>query len=79
MLENARVKPLPSKSQDNNIENLLAQPGKIAIPSLIPPVVATEPENEVTFLGRSYEGRHVVYLLDVGTYVLDGNDSVEQF
>ena len=79
MLENARVKPLPSKSQDNNIENLLAQPGKITIPSLIPPVVATEPENEVTFLGRSYEGRHVVYLLDVGTYILDGNDSVEQF
>ncbi|MBT7404699.1 MAG: hypothetical protein HN754_01160, partial [Opitutae bacterium] len=79
MLENARVKPLPSKSQDSNIENLLAQPGKTVIPSFIPPVVATEPENEVTFLGRSYEGRHVVYLLDVGTYVLDGNESVEQF
>jgi hypothetical protein len=79
MLENARAKPLPSKRQDSNIENLLAQPSKVVIPSLIPPVVVTEPENEVTFLGKSYEGRHVVYLLDVGTYVLDGNDSVEQF
>ena len=79
MLENARAKPLPSKSQDSNIENLLAQPSKIAIPSLIPPVVVPEPENEVTFFGQSYEGRHVVYLLDVGTYMLEGNESVKQF
>jgi hypothetical protein len=35
--------------------------------------------NEVSFMGKSYDGRHVVYLLDVGTYILDGNDSVRQF
>ena len=79
MLENARAQPLPTKKQTGDIENLLASPQGLPVPSLIPPVTIPEPANEVTFLGKSYEGRHVVYLLDAGTYVLDGNESIHQF
>ena len=38
-----------------------------------------EPSNEVIFNNRTYEGRHVVYLLDVGTYLLEDNQSMQQF
>ena len=78
ILENSREKPFPSSNTDD-IGNLLASPNSLPVPSLLPPVSIAEPANEVSFMGKSYEGRHVVYLLDVGTYVLDGNDSVRQF
>ena len=78
ILENSREKPFPSSNTDD-IGNLLASPNSLPVPSLLPPVSIAEPSNEVSFMGKSYEGRHVVYLLDVGTYVLDGNDSVRQF
>tara|TARA_B110000008_G_C16952392_1_gene556824 strand:+ start:457 stop:1896 length:1440 start_codon:yes stop_codon:yes gene_type:complete len=78
ILENSREKPFPSSNNDD-IGNLLASPNSLPVPSLLPPVSIAEPANEVSFMGKSYEGRHVVYLLDVGTYVLDGNDSVGQF
>ena len=79
ILENARVKPLPKDNQTSGIQNLLRPPVVQPNPSSIAPVTIIEPVNEVTFLGKSYEGRHVVYLLDVGTYVLEGNDSVKHF
>lgn len=78
ILENSREKPFPSSNNDD-IGNLLASPNSLPVPSLLPPVSIAEPANEVSFMGKSYEGRHVVYLLDVGTYVLDGNESVRQF
>jgi hypothetical protein len=78
ILENSREKPFPSSNTDD-IGNLLASPNSLPVPSLLPPVSIAEPAKEVSFMGKSYEGRHVVYLLDVGTYVLDGNDSVRQF
>lgn len=78
ILENSREKPFPSSNTDD-IGNLLASPNSLPVPSLLPPVSIAEPAKEVSFMGKSYEGRHVVYLLDVGTYVLDGNDSVGQF
>lgn len=79
LLENARVKPLPVKGKDDAIDNLLAVPNLLPAPSLLPPVEIPQPAEEVTFLGKSYKGKHVVYLLDAGTYVLDGNHSIEQF
>ena len=79
LLENSRVKPLRVNGQDDAIENLLAVPDLLPAPSLLPPVEIPEPAEEVTFLGKSYKGKHVVYLLDAGTYVLDGNQSIEQF
>ena len=78
ILENSREKPFASSNTDD-IGNLLASPNSLPVPSLLPPVSIAEPAKEVSFMGKSYEGRHVVYLLDVGTYVLDGNDSVGQF
>jgi hypothetical protein len=78
ILENSREKPSPSSNTDD-IGNLLASPHSLPVPSLLPPASIAEPLNEVIFMGKSYEGRHVVYLLDVGTYVLDGNESVRQF
>ena len=69
MLENARERPLPNPSDQNDIGNLLALPEPIPKPSLLPAAPVVEPVNEVTFMGKEYKGRHVVYLLDVGTYV----------
>jgi hypothetical protein len=79
VLENSRAQPLPLKNRGSDIENLLASPKIVPAPSLLPPVNISEPVNEVTFMGKSYEGRHVVYLLDAGTYVLDGEESVKLF
>ncbi len=79
ILENARAQPLPVEKRGTDIENLLASPQIIPAPTLLPPVNVSEPPNEVTFLGKSYEGRHVVYLLDAGTYVLSGEESMQQF
>ena len=78
ILENSREKPFPSSNTDD-IGNLLASPNSLPVPSLLPPVSIAEPAKEVSFMGKSYEGRQVVDLLDVGTYVLDGNNSVGQF
>jgi len=48
-------------------------------PNILPPLENLDLPKDVTFLGNSYDGRHVVYLLDVGTYVLDGENAVSNF
>lgn len=48
-------------------------------PNILPPLENFDLPKDVTFLGNSYDGRHVVYLLDVGTYVLDGENAASNF
>ena len=62
-----------------NIESLLANPKELTEPRILGPLEMGEPSNEVIFNNRTYEGRHVVYLLDVGTYLLEDNQSIQQF
>ena len=47
--------------------------------NILPPLNNIELPKDVSFLSKSYDGRHVVYLLDVGTYVLDGTNAVQNF
>ena len=68
LLSNAEDKE-PSPKTD--LESLLAKPMDLPTPQVLPPV-STLPDisSEVSFLNQIYEGRHVVYVLDVGDYVL---------
>jgi hypothetical protein len=68
--------PLPPK---NDLEQLLAKPFPLPRPSPLPPVSLPEPEREVALMGKDYKGKHVVYLLDVGSYVLEGERANELF
>ncbi len=79
ILESHSQKPFSLGDEDDGSENLMALPESLPAPLLLPPVSIPEPANEVSFMGNSYKGRHVVYLLDVGTYVLEGNESVQRF
>lgn len=47
--------------------------------SILPQLDAVDLPQDVSFLGKTYDGRHVVYLLDVGTYVIENKESVAQF
>ena len=62
-----------SKSQFDSpeLQNLLANPLNLPQAEILaqtPPDLASE----VTFLNQVYEGRHVVYVLDAGLYMLKG-------
>ncbi len=47
--------------------------------SILPQLDAADLPKDISFLGKTYDGRHVVYLLDVGTYVVENKESVAQF
>lgn len=47
--------------------------------SIFPQLDAADLPKDISFLGKTYDGRHVVYLLDVGTYVIENKESVAQF
>lgn len=73
---NSLSSPIPPK---NDLEQLLAKPFPLPQPSTLPPVSLPEPEREVELMGKDYKGKHVVYLLDVGSYVLEGERANELF
>ena len=69
-----------SSTGDADLEALLAKPMELPVPRVIPPTDSlVDVSSEVTFLDKIYEGRHVVYILDVGDYVLQGEGAVERF
>jgi hypothetical protein len=69
-----------SSTGDADLETLLAKPMELPVPRVIPPTDSlVDVSSEVTFLDKIYEGRHVVYILDVGDYVLQGEGAVERF
>ena len=54
-----------------NLETLLAKPMELPNAKILPPVdTLPDISSEVSFLGKIYEGRHVVFVVDVGDYVL---------
>ena len=62
------TEPLPPPRSD--LEHLLAKPLPLLKPKPLLPVPVPEPEREIAFMGQNFQGKHVVYLLDVGTHVL---------
>ena len=69
-----------SSTGDADLETLLAKPMELPVPRVIPPADSlVDVSSEVTFLDKIYEGRHVVYILDVGDYVLQGEEAIERF
>ncbi len=47
--------------------------------SILPPVIAPEPNREVSFMGKVYEGKHVVFLLDADLHMLKGDSARRNF
>jgi hypothetical protein len=77
------------QDEDLNPESLLAETPEIkkrrelsellnSSPNLVEKPTADELASEVEFLGQEYEGKHVVYLLDVGDYQLEGDGAAER-
>ncbi len=70
----------PSLPESPDLQTLLAKPQDLPSPQIIPPVEKLpDVSAEVSFLGEIYEGRHVVFALDVGDYVLQGDGAAERF
>ena len=70
------VQPSPPRG---DLDKLLAKPFPLPRPETLPPVALPEPERVVSLMGKDYKGKHVVYLLDVGSYVLKGEGADELF
>ena len=68
-----------STEQPLDLENLLASPLELPAATILPPVAPPDLSSEVTFLNQVYEGRHVVFLLDAGLYMLKGDGAVTKF
>ena len=68
-----------SPEQPTELENLLASPLELPTAKMLPPVVPLDLSSEVTFLNQVYEGRHVVFLLDAGLYMVKGEGAVPKF
>ena len=71
------TEPLPPPRSD--LEHLLAKPLPLLKPKPLLPVPVPEPEREIAFMGQNFQGKHVVYLLDVGTHVLAEKETKESF
>ena len=65
--------PLAGENSRPNLEEMLAP--SLRLPD---PPSRLELGNRVDFLGQTYEAKHVVYLLDVGSYQLNGPHGVER-
>ncbi|MDG1138063.1 MAG: hypothetical protein P8N49_00900 [Opitutales bacterium] len=68
------------QQKNEDLETLLAKPMELPVPQVIPPTnTFIDVSSEVSFLDKIYEGRHVVYILDVGDYVLKGEGAAKRF
>ena len=63
----------------NELEQLLAKSSPLPNPGALPPAAPPELQREVSLMGKDYKGKHVVYLLDVGSHVLEGERANEVF
>ena len=68
------------QQKNEDLETLLAKPMELPVPQVISPTdTFIDVSSEVSFLDKIYEGRHVVYILDVGDYVLKGEGAAKRF
>ena len=72
-LDNKLESPEFAKNENPNLENMLAPALNLPAP---PSSLALE--HRVDFLGQPYEAKHVVYVVDVGSYQLQGPDAAER-
>ncbi len=77
LLESASI--VASKDDPLDLENLLASPLELPAAEMLPPVQPSDLASEVMFLDEVYEGRHVVFLLDAGLYMVDGEGAIPKF
>ncbi|MEK9773248.1 MAG: hypothetical protein VW576_06745 [Opitutae bacterium] len=70
---NKMENPVLAKNAQPNLEQMLAPALKLPEPPS-----TLELENRVGFLGQDYEAKHVVYVLDVGSYQLKGPDATDR-
>ncbi len=77
LLESASI--VASKDDPLDLENLLASPLELPAAEMLPPVQPSDLASEVMFLDEVYEGRHVVFLLDAGLYMVDGDGAIPKF
>jgi hypothetical protein len=68
-----------------NAGESLSDPSKPGLDQLLAPAIklpkppsSLDLENQVNFLDRSYEAKHVVYVMDVGSYQLKGPNASER-
>ena len=68
-----------------NAGQSLSAPSKSGLDQLLAPAIklpkppsSLDLENQVNFLDRSYEAKHVVYVMDVGSYQLKGPNASER-
>ncbi|MBT3637181.1 MAG: hypothetical protein HN531_09590 [Opitutae bacterium] len=73
------VSPEPLIPPRSDLEHLLAKPLPLLRPKPLLPVPIPEPAREISFMGQNFQGKHVVYLLDVGTHVLAEKETKESF
>ena len=66
--------PLSGNSPSPNLEEMLAPALKLPEPPS-----SLELGNRVDFIDQTYEAKHVVYLIDAGSYQLKGPNAVERF
>ena len=66
--------PLSGNSPRPNLEEMLAPALKLPEPPS-----SLELGNRVDFIDQTYEAKHVVYLIDAGSYQLKGPNAVERF
>ena len=73
------VSPEPLIPPRSDLEHLLAKPLPLLRPKPLLPVPVPEPTRDISFMGQNFQGKHVVYLLDVGTHVLAEKETKESF
>ena len=69
----------PQVPPRSDLEQLLAKPMPLLRPKPLLPVPVPEADREIAFMGQNFQGKHVVYLLDVGTHVLAEKETKENF
>ncbi|MDC0368622.1 hypothetical protein OAN13_02910 [Opitutales bacterium] len=72
-IENGLETPDLGKNSKANLEEMLAPALKLPEPPS-----SLELGNRVDFIDQTYEAKHVVYLIDVGSYQLKGPNAVER-
>ena len=62
-----------------SIESLLADPLQLPTPGVLSPVNPDDLNAEIMLFNKTYNGKHVVYVLDASLYMIENNSSSQRF
>jgi len=62
-----------------SLESLLADPLQLPTPGVLSPVNPDDLNAEIMLFNKTYNGRHVVYVLDASLYMIENNSSSQRF